>query len=153
MRILVPALAALIAAPLSAQTADAVVDYARMTPIAGNWTSAPIAAGSVATFRDSSARPQLMITCARSIRRVTLSRPGTRVSPFLFVWTSSGSRNLPASFDPATNLVSAAVTVTDPILDAVASSRGRFAVGMSGSLALIVPAWPEAARAIEDCRT
>ena len=40
----------------------------------------------------------------------------------------------------------------DPILDAMAFSRGRFMIEVAGQAALILPARPEVARVIEDCR-
>ncbi len=40
----------------------------------------------------------------------------------------------------------------DPLLDAMALTRGRFAVETSGSPALYLPAWAEVTRVIEDCR-
>jgi hypothetical protein len=48
--------------------------------------------------------------------------------------------------------VAAELSPTDPQLDALAFSRGRFLVGLSGSADVIVPSWPEVARVIEDCR-
>ena len=40
----------------------------------------------------------------------------------------------------------------DPLLDAVAFSRGRAAFSDSGQPTLVVPSWAEAARVVEDCR-
>jgi len=40
----------------------------------------------------------------------------------------------------------------DPLLDAIAFSRGRMAVTLAGGSSLVVPAWPEPARTVEDCR-
>ena len=40
----------------------------------------------------------------------------------------------------------------DPLLDQIAFSRGRFLVQAEGGPSLILPAWPEPARVIEDCR-
>ena len=39
-----------------------------------------------------------------------------------------------------------------PLLYSLAYSRGRFVVEGGGAARLVLPAWPEAARAIEDCR-
>ncbi len=39
----------------------------------------------------------------------------------------------------------------DPFLDAIVFSRGRFTVETADRM-LIIPAWPEPARAVEDCR-
>ena len=40
----------------------------------------------------------------------------------------------------------------DPILDALAFSRGKFGVTVDGRERWL-PAWPEVARVVEDCRT
>jgi hypothetical protein len=42
--------------------------------------------------------------------------------------------------------------VSDLLLDQMAFSRGRFLVAVEGGPWLIVPAWPEFGRVIEDCR-
>jgi hypothetical protein len=70
----------------------------------------------------------------------------------MFVWTSSASRNLTARFEPNAMRVTADLAASDPLLDGIAFSRGRIAVAMAGGVPLVVPAWPEAARTIEDCR-
>ncbi len=143
---------------LSAQTA--VPDLGTATPIAGNWTYAATADGSEATFSNPSALQQLSIRCVRGARRVTIAKPATAAAPFLSVWTSSAVRSVPASFNPLTNRISADVVSNDPLLDALAFSRGRIGVIVSqpaGSAAqsvqLVVPAWPEIARVVEDCRS
>jgi len=41
----------------------------------------------------------------------------------------------------------------DPILDAIAFTRGRLWVGVSGMIPLIMRGAAEPARAIEDCRS
>ncbi|MFZ9395934.1 MAG: hypothetical protein ACO25F_07740 [Erythrobacter sp.] len=40
----------------------------------------------------------------------------------------------------------------DPLLDAMAITKGRFAVEVDGVEALYLPAWAEVTRVIEDCR-
>ena len=40
----------------------------------------------------------------------------------------------------------------DPLLDAMAFSRGHFAVEVAGVAAVYAPSWPEVSRVIEDCR-
>jgi hypothetical protein len=47
--------------------------------------------------------------------------------------------------------VRAPLAVGDPFLDAIVFSRGRFVVETASSM-LVIPAWPEPARALEDCR-
>jgi hypothetical protein len=62
------------------------------------------------------------------------------------------TRTLPASFDPATARQTIQVPAYDPLLDALVFSRGRVAVYIADKPALVVPAWPEIARVVEDCR-
>ena len=40
----------------------------------------------------------------------------------------------------------------DELLDAMAFSRGRFVIEQAGAPTLVVPAYPEVGRVIEDCR-
>jgi len=153
MRLFVAAaFAALPASSLTAQTAAPPVstDYTYAIPLAGNWTYG--ATGGDVTFLNSSAMPQLTLRCDRTTRRVSISKPASVAVPFLSVWTSSATRNVPASFNPATQRVTIELSSYDPLLDALAFSRGRIAVYVAGSPALVLPAWPEVARVIEDCR-
>ena len=52
----------------------------------------------------------------------------------------------------ATQRVSIELVSNDPLLDSLAFSRGRLGVTVAGSPSLVVPAWPEVARVVEDCR-
>jgi hypothetical protein len=153
MRLSIAAVLALTAASsLSAQTAPAMADLTTATPVGGTWSWAQTADGSEATFTDAYSKPQLTVHCARATRRVWIAKAASPAAPFLSVWTSSQTRNLPASFNPATGKLSADLAAFDPLLDAVAGSRGRIGVGVSGSAPLVVPPWAEIARVVEDCR-
>ena len=156
MRFALAAALALLASlsPSAAQTVvpAAAPDLSNAQPLAGSWTYANTADGSEATFRDAAARPQLVVHCTRAARQVTIAKPAAGAAPFLLLWTSSLSRSLPASFNPATGRLSATVGAYDPILDAFAFSLGRVGVTVSGLPSLVVPAWAEAVRVIEDCR-
>ena len=68
------------------------------------------------------------------------------------VWTSSLTRSVPASFNPATMRLTIELAAFDPLLDAIASSRGRVGFSVGAQPALVVPPWAEAARLFEDCR-
>jgi len=146
-------------APTSVQTPTpapvappAIPDMSTATPIVGNWNYASTSDGSEAVFLNSTAQPQVILHCARATRRVTISKPATGAAPFLSIWTSAQTRNMPASYNPATARISADFTSSDSLLDAIAFSRGRIGIGISGEPLLAVPAWAEAARVIEDCR-
>jgi hypothetical protein len=146
------ALALTAASSLAAQTAPPAIDLSTATPSDGNWNYTPVAGGSQATFVNLSMQPQLTIQCARGTRRVTIAKPASGAAPYLAVWTSTQPRNLLASFNPATGMISATVSAYDPILDAIAFSRGRIGFSVSGQPTLVLPAWAEVARVMEDCR-
>ena len=137
-------------APIFAQTA--VPDYSNARTVEGSWTFAAIASGAEAVFRNSAGQPQLFLTCTRSVRQVTVARPATGAAPFLQAWSSSTARNLPASYNPATQRITATLKAMDPLLDALALSRGRIAVGVAGQPAIVAPAWGEISRVVEECR-
>lgn len=149
---LAAALALTAASSLHAQAAPATPDLGIAVPLPGNWTYAPVADGSEATFSDSSSQPQLWIRCARSTRQVMVSKPASGAAPFIDIWTSTATRSVPASFNPATNRLTINLWAYDQLYDAMAYSRGRFAVSVRGQAPLVVPPWEEVARVIEDCR-
>jgi hypothetical protein len=126
------------------------LEYAQ--PIVGNWTYGSTNDGSEATFSNASGQPQLTIRCTRSTRRVAILKAASSASPSLWVWTSSEKMSLPATYDSSTSLVSTDLGAYDPLLDAIASSRGRIGFSSSGLEALVVPPWADIARVIEDCR-
>lgn len=100
----------------------------------GDWS---YAAGE-ARFGLPGAEPQLRLRCAD--RQVTVELPGATPGP-VTIRTSYGDT-------VRSNLSFGA---TDPLLDQIAYSRGRFMVA-GGGRELILPAWPEVQRVIEDCR-
>ncbi len=140
------ALALLAASPASAQ------DLSTATPVAGSWSYAPAIDGSEAVFTDSAGSPQLWVHCARTSRRVSISRPATAAAPFINVWTSSQSRSVASSFNPATGRLTIDLGAYDSLLDAIVSSRGRIGFTVAAQAPLVVPPWAEPARVIEDCR-
>jgi hypothetical protein len=145
------ALALAASATLHAQPVS--LDLSAATPITGRWTYTTVAGGSEATFANPSAMPQLTVRCTRATRRVAIAKPAARAAPFLAIWTDSSARSVPASFDPQTGRLTADLAAYDPLLDALAFSRGRIGVTVTGVPALVVPAFPEVARVIEDCRS
>jgi len=137
-------------APAQAQVAAA--DFSNSLPAPGSWSYVTLASGSEARFMDSTATIRLVVGCARATRQVTIARTSGAPAATLSVWTSSLRREIPARFDPAAKRVGAQLAAFDGLLDAIAFSRGRFAVSMPGSPAVVVGAAPEAARVVEDCR-
>ena len=149
---IVAALALTFAASLGAQTETGRADLGTATPISGNWNYAPTADGSEAIFSNASDIPQLWVHCTRATRRVTIAKPATGAAPFVNVWTSSLTQSVASSFNQATSRLTIDVGAYDPLLDAIATSRGRVGFTVAGQPALVVPSWAEAARVVEDCR-
>ncbi len=133
-------------APAPAFSIDSV------TAVAGNWSYRSYAGGSEAAFADAGGT-RLSIRCNRVARTVSIMRTGVAAAtPTLAVWTSSLSRSVPARFE-VTRVLTADLAITDPLLDAISLSRGKFATSAVGAPLLAVPAWPETSRVIEDCRS
>ena len=151
-----PMLAALIAlAPAPAIAAQAVapaVDFSTARIAPGSWTYQATSAGSAARFVDSTGTARLVLECTRATRRVTVSRTSATPAPSIFLWTSSAARSLPVRFEANAMRVTAQLPAFDNLLDGIAFSRGRIAVATTVPEVLVVPAWPEPARTIEDCR-
>ena len=103
----------------------------------GQWLYLPGASGSESRFGNL-----LSVRCERAARTVVVQRIGTTPSA-LTIATSAVLRTLP---------VGGRIAASDPLLDAIAFSRGRFLVAGGAGGVLAVPSWPEAARSIEDCR-
>lgn len=133
-------------APLPRSTVD--WRQAPLTP--GDWTWAMEGGQSVARF----AGGQLVLRCDPSARTVTMLRPGRADGPVpMSISTSAMTRPLMGT---AQAVPQPAIALTfparDPLLDAMAFSRGRFAVETAGLATLYVPSWTEVSRVIEDCR-
>lgn len=117
---------------------------APLTP--GDW-SLRVADGRAAAIY-AGAAPLFVVRCEPG-GRIALIRPGGRGGA-LTIRTTYGARALPAAAGPEG--LAAIVAAADPLLDGIAFSRGRFAVEAEGQAPLLLPAWPEPARVVEDCR-
>jgi hypothetical protein len=118
---------------------------APLTP--GAWTYRPAPQGSSASYGPATA-PSFAVRCSGA-GQILLSRPGAAGGSFT-IRASNLARTINAA--PQPEGATATLTASDPLLDAMAFSRGRFAVEAPGSPQLVVPAWPELARVVEDCR-
>ena len=123
-----------------------------MPVAAGTWSYQAIAGGSQARFVDTTGTGRLAIQCNKATRRVTISRTSTTAANAMQVWTDSATRALAARYEANGYRISADLAANDRLLDAIAFSRGRFAIIVAGMETLVVPAWPEPARVVEDCR-
>lgn len=126
------------ATPAAAQLAPLSFEAGKTLPITpGQWDYVATATGSVARYSGV-----LSLRCERQTRTVTISLPAQPAAN-LTVATTALTRALPAG---------GRLLANDPLLDALAFSRGRFLVSNGTGSILAIPSWPEAARAIEDCR-
>ena len=136
-------------------------------PVGEDWRDVPLtpgtwfyridgAAGSVAQFGPPGGIALFALRCDRAGRRIVFSRGGGAPPPapqsigFLTSFAGFAIPAARAAGQPP------AVTATLPAaaadLDKLAFSRGRFVVTLAGAPRLVIPAWPEVGRVIEDCR-
>ncbi|MBU6269275.1 MAG: hypothetical protein KGN34_17135 [Sphingomonadales bacterium] len=132
-------------------------------PVAQRWQDMPLAAGDWRWSNEggnSTARfglpglTLLTLTC-RTDHTVAMTRTlpaaQTNGAPLTMIVHAGGSdRPLAAQAVPGGATV--AMAPRDPLLDAIAFARGRFAVEVQGADTLALPSWPEVARVIDDCR-
>ncbi|MEL7691436.1 hypothetical protein [Citromicrobium bathyomarinum] len=134
-------------------------------PPADNWIDRPQTPGdwryvvepgeTLAAFGTSDAI-RLVIGCNLATRKIAIVRAASaplQDEVVMRIGTETASRALmakPASGEPSRVL--ATLDARDPLLDAMAITRGRFAVEVEGEPGLYVPAWAEVTRVIEDCR-
>ena len=128
-------------------------DWAR-TP--GDWRYNATPTDTVATYGAATGKPALSMTCNRAARQVTLTTAGTTATA-MTIRTTSVTRALPGRVIANTGVwapivLQATLPATDPLLDAMAFSRGRFVVEQAGSPPVVLPAWAEVGRVIQDCR-
>ena len=91
--------------------------------------------------------------CDVSARSIVLARAGQSSASQMIVRTESQTRALPASVaNSGLPAVEARLPAADRLLDAMALSKGRFAVEVAGTPTLYLPSWAEVTRVIEDCR-
>jgi hypothetical protein len=119
---------------------------------AGTWAYRRDGRGSIALFGHAGGEVRLTLRCDAGARRLYLSQEGSSAAP-LRVRTSTLTRSLPMQpTGGAPAYVASALTAEDPLLDAMAFSRGHFIVEQPGAPTLVVPAWPEIGRVVDDCR-
>jgi len=118
----------------------------------GSWVYRQDGRGSIALFGQLGRDAELTLRCDTARQRVYLSRRG-QGSGVLTIRTSSTLRSLnaqPTGGTPA--YIAVELTPRDSLLDAIGYSRGRFIVEGAGQATLVVPAWGEVLRVIDDCR-
>jgi hypothetical protein len=128
----------------------------------GHWTDWPIEAGvwsyakddrgSIARFGAVGKDAIVMLRCDKGRARLYLSRAAT-AGGSMTVRTSSTSKAVPMQPTGAPSpYVASELVVSDPMLDAMAFSRGRIALELPGAQNIAIPIWSEIGRVTEDCR-
>ena len=130
----------------------ASVDWQDWPRTPGSWTYQRDARGSRALFGTAGQDALAVLRCDQGERRMFLSRAGNATTPFT-IRTTSATRAVVAQPTGGTPPYAAvAFAPTDPLLDAMAFSRGRFVIEQAGTPALVLPPYAEIGRVIEDCR-
>jgi hypothetical protein len=140
--------------PLSRPTAP--TDWHDLPATPGVWQWRREGRLSIARFGESQAPALLSLSCDPQAGTITLSRSGaTGTATTMSILTASLSRKFatrPGGDGAIAAPIAVILAARDPLLDAMAFSRGRFAVEVPGLAALYLPSWPEVSRVIEDCR-
>ncbi len=133
-----------------------------VTPVYDNWMDAPqtpgdwsfrlIPTGVLAQFGTDPANPLFGLECVKATGQVLMHAPRASGGTLL-LRTESMDRTLdPANLPGGPSYARYVVSARDPLLDAMAFSKGRFAALVSGAPAYYLPAWPEVTRVVEECR-
>ncbi len=131
-------------APAPVAPPPASSDWRDWPATRGDWRYSDTGSGSSATFGTAGA-PMLIVQCTGD-RRIRLNRV-TSGAGAMTVRASTTSRVLATDGNGVATL-----SATDPLLDAMGYSRGRFVIEMAVQPTIVVPAWAEFLRVIEDCR-
>lgn len=106
-----------------------------------DWRDQPLTPGDWSYESGIARYAGFSLRCDGGRRQIVLSLAG-----------ASGPLRLRTTYGERILAPGGALPATDPLLDEMAFSRGRFTVGAGNMAALVLPAWPEPARIIEDCR-
>lgn len=118
----------------------------------GDWQYRTGTANTMAVFVEADGRESFAMVCSGG--ELTLSRAGQAGSAVPMRIRTETAQQL-FNAEPASNgasVLNVQMRSRNPILDAIALSRGRFAVETAGLRTLYLPAWAEVTRVIEDCR-
>lgn len=121
----------------------------------GNWFYKKVGAISLAAYGASDTNFGFVMRCDPATRIISVGRVSAQTQPRpMRIRTETTDRLLTAQPRQGSieTLLAADLSASDSLLDAMAISKGRFAVETAGEPTLYVPSWPEVTRIIEDCR-
>lgn len=121
----------------------------------GTWRYADDPGETLAVYGQGDAL-RFIIRCDKSSRQIGLARVaenGPATPRSMTVKTETTSRSLQTEpYSSAVQLHTVELSPGDSLLDAMAITKGRIAIGVVGERTLYLPAWVEISRVIEDCR-
>lgn len=139
------------AAPTQATPDDTYLD-APQTP--GTWEYEDEPGEKLALFGENPRQPIFLVRCgdgAIALGRVT-GEEQTEARAMRVVTETVTSELVAGPVPPMPFILAADLDPNDPLLDAMAITKGRFAIEVEGLEPLYLPAWTEVSRVIEDCR-
>lgn len=136
-----------------------------VTPVAVDWKDRPFSNGiwtyvqqgdaTFAQFGRSGANPDLLVACIVPRKVIRFSRAGKPpgdAPPTMLIASTDAERTYAGALANTPPFVWSETDARDRHLDALAFGRGRILVSVRGLDDLVIPAWPEFARVVEDCR-
>ena len=128
-------------------------------PASSDWRDSPLTPGEWQYTRDTYSTLAVYssggvaISCDND-HRVRLQLDGRATLAPLTVRTSSVTRALtPSPLGHPPTGIAVALAPKDALLDAMAFSRGKWVIEQAGAPRLVLPAWAEIGRVVEDCRS
>jgi len=120
----------------------------------GDWSYRAESDGGIALYGESASETRFSIDCDRGANQVTLTRAGqVQGQASMTIRTETTDRALATRASGSGQpTVVADIPARDPLLDAMAITRGRFAVEVPGLSTVYLPPWAEVTRVIEECR-
>ncbi|RED16895.1 hypothetical protein [Parasphingopyxis lamellibrachiae] len=127
----------------------------RDIPLApGTWVYREDERGSLALYGEPESEALFLVRCNRADRRIFFSLEGSLEAAGTMAFQAShGEASYAAqNSSGAQPYIVAATSGTDSYLDAIAFSRGRIVVTVTGQSVVALPNWPQMTRVFEDCR-
>lgn len=122
-----------------------------LTP--GDWVYRRDERGSIGLFGVAGKNAAVTLRCDLQRRRIYLGREGAGTGGKMVIRSSSAMKEFAASpTGGATAYLASEILPSDPILDAMAYSRGRIAIEADGQQPIAIPSWAEITKIVEDCR-
>ena len=122
----------------------------------GTWFYEREGSETFALFGSSAEDPLAIIRCDLTTRKLGIGRFNTASqSTELMMRVRTETRQSLLTAIPKGNgdgLFGVELEASNPLLDAMAITKGRFAIEVEGVEPLYIPAWAEVTRVIEDCR-